>query len=268
MTKDDEFSCDITLPYSAINANGRVKADWLLNAFQDAAFNQCYKLDISGFQMAEKQLKWVMAQYRIRIHKQIDWLVPLTLKTWRAPLKNLYEIRRYALVPQTASNNTTPSKPLVTATSVWILIKASNGRPVRLSPNMPPHLMTEEAEPCELIKPSKDFGGAHHEMKFPVKFLDLDLNQHVNNRVYLTWAVESLPEPYCFDYAPYQCDVVYLKEGFFNDRILSRIRLEFEKSKLTSDHAIVNESTGEELARLTIRWEKIAPEGPFGNHDS
>ncbi|MDD9304854.1 MAG: hypothetical protein HUK40_21925 [Desulfobacter sp.] len=250
MTKNNIFSCHLDLPYSAVNANGRVKVDWLLNAFQDTASQQCHTLGISGFDMAKKQLKWVVAQYKINIHDQIPWLAPLTLSTWRTPWKNLYEIRGFSM-----GINSKP--PLVTAESIWILTKASNGKPVRLKPYMPEILMQDTAEPAELIKPKDDFGEYQHEAIFPVQFIDLDLNQHVNNRVYLRWAVESLPDPYCFEYTPVTCEVIYRKEGLFKDKISSRIRMIFSDSGLTTHHSIRKTATQEELARLTLCWKKL-----------
>lgn len=260
------FSIPITLPYSAINANGRVKADWLLNVFQDAASMQCHTLGISGFDMARKQLKWVVAQYHIQIHDGFEWMMPLTLKTWRSPWKNLYDIRQFSLAPETGSGQN-EAAPLVTATGIWILIRAESGRPVRLSPHIPASLMEAPASHGpELHKPGP-LGTPHHETGFPVRFLDLDLNQHVNNRVYLRWAVETLPEPYCFEFAPVNCTVVYKKEGLFGDRVLSKLRMELSGSGLTTHHAIVRQKTGEELARLVLKWKKTTAIDLF-SHDT
>ncbi|MCG8635742.1 MAG: thioesterase [Desulfobacterales bacterium] len=250
MNPQNQFTTDLKLPYSAVNANGKIKADWLLNIFQDAASHQCDAFGISGFDMAKKKLKWVVAQYNIHIHDHVDWLSPMRLTTSRAPWKNLYEVRQFSL---TSEDGTC----LVEACGIWILIRAETGRPVRLAPHMPGELMQVSASEPELFKPPGEFGEFHHETGRQARFLDLDLNQHVNNRVYLRWAVESLPEPYCFDYTPVQCRVAYLKEGLYSHRILSRIKLEFTQAGLTTGHSIFNETTETELARLLIKWEKI-----------
>ncbi|WDP88612.1 MAG: hypothetical protein HUN04_02180 [Desulfobacter sp.] len=266
MNKASVFSAPLILPYSAINANGRVKADWLLNVFQDISSQQCSHLGISGFDMAKKQLKWVVAQYRIQIHDAFKWLMPLTLNTWRAPWKNLYEIRQFTLVPETPPGEE-PLPPLVTATGIWILIRAESGKPVRLAPHMPAGLLDTPADRAPRIEKPARFDEYHHETTFPVRFLDLDLNQHVNNRVYLRWAVETLPEPYCFEYAPARCTVVYKKEGLFGDRILSRIHMDLSGPGLRTEHAIIRQETGEELARLMLEWTKISPMDIFNNEN-
>jgi len=252
----DIFSQTFNLPYSALTIGGRLKMDWLLNVFQNAASTQCHAYGISGFDMAEKDLKWVVAQYRIQIHTPIDWMTPLVVQTWRAPCKNLYEVRQFRLMAEQEHRLETAS-PLVTASSIWILIKASNNRPVRLAPNMPASLMKSPVqEPAELIKPDADLAHVDHECSFPVRFLDLDLNEHVNNRVYVRWAVESLPGRLNFEYTPVTCDVIYQKEALPGDTVQSRISMSFENDLLFTDHIIVRQSSKEKLAHLMLTWKK------------
>ena len=255
------YSHDLAIPYSAINISGKIKPDWLLNQFQDAASYQCHQLGISGFDMAPKQLKWVVAQYQIQIHGKLDWLTPITLKTWRAPWKNLYEVRKFSITPINGS-------PIVTATGVWILIKASNSKPVRLSPNIPEHLMESTSQPVDIIKDRQVIETPDHESEFQVRVHDLDLNQHVNNVVYLRWAVESLPVPHSFTYTPVDCQISYLKECFYPDSILSRIKMDFSESGLLTRHSIIGKNNKNLLANLSIAWEKTYPADPYGSHES
>lgn len=259
----DIFSQRFNLPYSALTTGGRIKLDWLLNIFQDAAAAQCHVLGISGFDMAKKHLKWVVSQYRIQVHKPIDWMMPLVVQTWRAPWKNLYEIRQFRLLTETENPLETPS-PLVSASSIWILIKAANNRPVRLAPHMPVSLMTCPArEPVKRIKPGAGPAHIDYECSFPVHFLDLDLNEHVNNPVFVRWAVESLPDKLNFKYSPVTCDVIYQKEALPADTVLSRISINLDNNMLFTDHVIVRQTTDETLARLRITWKKTDRQSLF-----
>ena len=267
MNNLDIFTHKFFLPYSAMTVGGRVKMDWLLNIFQDAASTQCHTMGVSGFDMAEKQLKWVVVQYRIRIHQPFDWMTPLVLKTWRSPFKNLYEVRQFTLHGQD-KNGRENEALLVSATSIWILIKAANNRPVRLTPNMPAALMQCESEPVELFKPKQGLDRIDHECRFPVHFLDLDLNEHVNNRVYIRWAVESLPGTLNFEYNPVACDVVYQKEALAGDSIQSQVSMEFSGNTLTTNHAIKRPASGDKLAHLILTWKKNAQGSIFQySHD-
>lgn len=259
----DIFSQKINLPYSALTIGGKLKMDWLLSIFQDAASAQCHTLGISGFEMAQKNLKWVVTQYRIKIHTPLNWMTPLVVQTWRTPWKNLYEIRHFRLMADQKQTEDSPC-PLVTASSIWILIKAANNRPVRLSRHMPPSLMTNPAqEPANRIKPRADITHVDYECTFPVHFLDLDLNEHVNNPVYVKWAVQSLPDKLNFEYTPVACDVIYQKEALPGDTVQSRISINYENDRLFTDHVIVRHTSKENLAYLMITWEKTETQSPF-----
>ncbi|WP_321417361.1 acyl-ACP thioesterase domain-containing protein [uncultured Desulfobacter sp.] len=260
----DAFSQKFNLPYSALTTTGKIKMDWLLSVFQDAASAHCHALGISGFDMAPKNLKWVVTQYRIKIHKHIDWMTPLVVQTWRTAWKNLYEVRRFRLLAEQEQTVDSPPCPMVTASSIWILIKSTNNRPVRLSQHMPPSLTTSPAQkPAERIKPKAYLTHADYECTFPVHFLDLDLNEHVNNPVYVKWAVQSLPDTLNFEYTPVTCDVTYQKEALPGDTVQSRISINYENDRLVTDHFIVRHTSKENLAHLTITWKKTGPQSLF-----
>nr|WP_320017366.1 acyl-ACP thioesterase domain-containing protein [uncultured Desulfobacter sp.] len=259
----DIFSQKFNLPYSALTIGGRVKMDWLLNVFQDAASAQCHAQGVSGFDMAKKNLKWVVVQYRIKIDKPIDWMTPLVVQTWRAPWKNLYEVRQFRLITEQEHTLENPC-PLVTASSLWILIKAANNRPVRLAPNMPASLMKHPVqEPAKLIKPNAGLTHVDHERCFPVHFLDLDLNEHVNNPVYVRWAVASLPGTLNFEYTPFKCDVIYQKEALAGDTVQSLVSMNFEKNLLFTDHLIVRHNSKEKLSHLMVTWKETGSKSLF-----
>ncbi|WP_020585886.1 acyl-[acyl-carrier-protein] thioesterase [Desulfobacter curvatus] len=259
----DIFSQKFNLPYSALTIGGRVKMDWLLSIFQDAASAQCHAQGISGFDMAKKELKWVVVQYRIQLHKPIDWMTPLVVQTWRAPWKNLYEIRQFRLMGEQKHTLETPC-PLVTASSIWILIKAANNRPVRLAAHMPASLMTCPAQdPAIRIKPSTNLTHVDHECSYPIHFHDLDPNEHVNNPVYLRWAVQSVPDSLNLEYTPVTCDVIYQKEALPGDTVQSRTSINVKNDLLFTEHLIFRPRSKENLAYLTISWKKTGPQSLF-----
>jgi len=243
------FSQKLQLPYSAIGANGQVRIDRLLILFQDAAAQHCDQLKISGFDMAKKQLKWVVSRYQAQIHRNPEWMEPLEIQTWRAPWKNLYELRQLSIVNQA-------KEELISALGIWILVKASNSKPVRLIPHLPKALL-KPADSCpELIKNDHDLTDYDHESEFEIRVLDLDLNQHVNNTIYAQWAIEALPPEILLKFSPTDCTVSFLKESFFPGTILSCVKIEHHPDTLTTRHSIFLKTTMIKLANLTMKWKK------------
>lgn len=244
------FTQKLNFPYSAIGANGQVRMDRLLNMFQDIAVMQCDKFGISGFDMAKKQLKWVVSRYQVQIHKNPEWLAPLELKTWRSPWKNLYELRQFSIVNPAGEE-------LISALGIWILVKANNSKPVRLSPHMPKELMTPTTSCPELVKNDHDLNEFDHESEFKIRALDLDFNQHVNNTVYTQWAMEALPANILIDFMPINCIVSFLKESFYPGNIISSVKIDHQQDTLLSRHSISLKENRVKLANLTMIWKKI-----------
>lgn len=258
MTQDRVFTQQIKLPYSAMGASGQIKLHWILNMFQDAAAQHCDQFGISGFDMAKAGLKWVVSRYQIFLHQNPFWLQPMELKTWRTPWKNLYELRQFSLVNQ-------DQEEMATALGIWILVKSQNSKPVRLSPHLPSFLMTPLAQGPDqgpkLLKNDHELLEFDHESEFQIRAHDLDLNQHVNNTVYIQWALESLPAEFHFDYFPQECRVSFLKESFYPGRILSRVKIESDpiesdQYRLMTQHSILHKSDMARLANLTLFWGK------------
>jgi medium-chain acyl-[acyl-carrier-protein] hydrolase len=250
MKADSIFTQKINVPYSAMGTTGQIKIDRLLNMFQDSASLQCEQLGISGFDMARKQLKWVISRYQIQIHKNPECFEPLELKTWRSPWKNLYEIRQFTILDQNKNK-------LVSALGVWILVKAENSKPVRLTPHLPSQFMTPIAQSPELLNNDHDILVFDHESEFKIRVHDLDLNHHVNNTVYVQWAMESVPASILFKYAPISCVVSFLKESFYPDRIISSVKINKSPDKLISMHSIFHKTDKTKLANLTMIWKKF-----------
>jgi len=250
METNSIFTQKINIPYSAMGTTGQIKIDQLLNMFQDSASQQCDRLKISGFDMAKKNLKWVISRYQIQIHKDPKCFEPVEIKTWRSPWKNLYEIRQFSIFDQN-------QKKLVSALGIWILVKAQNSKPVGLTRHLPSKLMTPVAKSPELVINDHDLFEFDHESEFKTRVHNLDLNHHVNNTVYVRWAMESVPASILFDYAPISCVVSFLKESFYPDRIISRVKIDTCPDKLISLHSIFNKADKTKLANVTMVWKKL-----------
>jgi len=84
----------------------------------------------------------------------------------------------------------------------------------------------------------------------------LDWNRHVNNAVYIQWALESVPPDLLMSRRPMELEVSYRAEAFYGDEVLSAAQRvpEGESAEAAFLHQILNAATGVELARLRTRW--------------
>ena len=84
--------------------------------------------------------------------------------------------------------------------------------------------------------------------------VDIDLNAHVNNSVFLIWALDSVPDEFQRDRLPERLKISFLKEVLPQNIISSQCQLSGDRSI----HSLVNKSDGSECARINIDWKQLA----------
>ena len=67
-------------------------------------------------------------------------------------------------------------------------------RPVRLAGVLPDYLLEPRRAIADDFPPLPRAEAPEREVRFKVRRSDLDMNRHVNNAVYVGWALESVPE--------------------------------------------------------------------------
>ncbi len=260
----DIFRKKTMIRYSSLDSKGQLKLISILNFFQDVSAEHAFKMGISGFDLAKKNFAWVVSRYQIKIRKSPQWNDEILIKTWRIPYKNLYELRYFNIQDKHGIN-------IINATGIWIMVKKENSRPVRLSRFIPDYMLWENRgnsgqsffnnPVIQNLNQTKELripGKIHCQIPFKVRMQDIDLNQHVNNAIYVEWAVETIPKNFTQHFTSAQVDVTFHKPSFYGDTILSNTEIIEDSNVPTTLHSIIREKENkhEELARVNIIWNK------------
>ncbi|MFO7885405.1 MAG: thioesterase [Desulfobacteraceae bacterium] len=236
------------ISYSALGAQGQLKVVAILNMLQDTAAAHASQLGISGFDLAEKNLAWVISRYRIETLYSPEWQEKIEIKTHRFPWKSLYEIRNFTISGANGS-------PAVKATAAWVMVKKENKMPVRLNRYMkkellatPKRVISNPFDEVEKIKQT-DF-----QLPFKIRIEDLDLNQHVNNAIYVGWALETVTREILENFRPGKTDVLFHKSSYYGDTIISRTEIKTKNHSPFTRHAIISKNRDKLLASVNIYW--------------
>ena len=256
-SSDSIFKQKVEIKYSDLDFKGRLKTISILNFLQDSSCIHASELKISGFELEKKNLAWVVSKYHIEIIKLPRWNDTIFINTWRTPCKNLYELRHFNIKDKNGTD-------IINATGIWIMVKKENCRPVRLSRFLPDVMSNEKSLNSDLSVSESDILNRklrlpetiHCEIPFKVRMHDLDLNQHVNNAVYLEWAVETVPQKLTELYRPESIYVSFHKASFYGDNILSTAEHLENSSNPVTLHSITanRQDASIELARVNITW--------------
>ena len=85
---------------------------------------------------------------------------------------------------------------------------------------------------------------------------DIDVNNHVNNVVYIEWALEAIPANILKKCQPEHVEISFKGEAFYNEAVISRCSKNFNGDENIFLHQIVRKEDGKELARLRTKWTK------------
>lgn len=230
---------------------GYLKYNRLHDYLQNAAADHAEDLGVSFDFLKPRGLAWIISRFHIQIERAPFMDEEFSIETWPSQLQRLYAIREWRVLGQEGA-------PMAAATSAWLLVNAKNWRPCRPERHLPDFptynlRMVEDSFPRLPDLHSED------EMKhFQVRMHDLDLNRHVNNAVYLEWALESVPEKIWNEMRLAEVECAFNGMAFYGDNIVSRISLKYDNEDARCIHLLQRQSDGKELTRLVTRWKACA----------
>jgi medium-chain acyl-[acyl-carrier-protein] hydrolase len=234
--------------YSTMDARGLIKIVSIMNFLQDTASEHAHRLGVSGIYLARQNFAWVIYRYRIEIHSYPRWLETVAVSTHRHAWKNLYEIREIHMGKKGRKT------PFVTSRMAWVMVNKKNQRPVRLDRYLPREMLAQSLTQDPFPPPLQPCERVDFELFFKVRMHDLDLNDHVNNAIYVEWAVETLPREILEKFRPGTIDVTFQKQAFYGDIIVSRTQITFQDALPMTVHTIARGADQGILATLHVTW--------------
>jgi medium-chain acyl-[acyl-carrier-protein] hydrolase len=168
----------------------------------------------------------------------------ITITTWANAVGGLKTIRSFEISDEKGN-------VLVKAVTLWILVNLESRRPQRLDVL---DLIAGERDPII----DSDFSKIKDIeknvcMKFDTFFQQSDYNGHINNSIYLWWAIETLGSNFFKGKVMSDLKIQYINELKLGESVTSYMEIDGTKTY----HVIINNETGKDCAKLEIEWKNI-----------
>ena len=243
----DAFVRHCTLP-AGNSAAPEARLIDLLDCMQDAAGIHADSLGAGIRALMEKGLTWVLARLHVRCAPLPPGCRNVRVSTWPSGRKRVFALREFRLADDA-------DHEIMRATSAWILLNVAARRPVRLDPHLPvftrhPGRMIEDDFPT-LPAPQS---GAPSSV-FRAVPADIDINRHVNNTVYLDWALRAVPAEIRSGRRLAVLEAAFLGEAFLGDEVLCGTQSINENGGVVLLQNLRDVASGRELTRLRTCWE-------------
>lgn len=199
-----------------IDTKGFLRPDALTGLLQETAGNHAKKLQFDIADLREKNYTWILHKLHFKMNEYPEWRDTITIETWPSSGNRLFAYRDFRILNQ-------HNKLLGSAVSHWIIYDLMRKRPVRISNSILELGADIEEHVLPVDSDIVTVSGNDLIMRnsFEVHYSDLDLNNHLNNTVYVRWILDSLPiktseSGYCKELI-----IKFKSEATYGNRIIS-----------------------------------------------
>lgn len=159
-----------------------------LNLAQEAANCHADTLGFGYDDLEKNNTVWVLSRMHVVFERLPKWREDVSLQTWHKGLGGFFYLRDFILTDA-------EGRISVKATSSWLIIDMKS-RHITRSPQttalfgkcLHENALEEPAAKILLPREAKPEWVAEH----TVAYSDLDMNGHVNNAIYLSWAMDAI----------------------------------------------------------------------------
>jgi acyl-ACP thioesterase len=231
------------------DARGVARPVALLNYLQDSAGEHAGRLGLSVVDLFKRGLTWVLSRYHVVIHRYPALGARLEVTTWPSGKRGRFATRDFEVADAGGG-------PVLSATSSWMVLDLASKQTLKVEDVVGPAYAIERRAVDDPFASLPVLSASDAEARFRVEASHLDWNRHVNNAVYVQWALESVPPDVLFGRRPLDLEVSYRAEALYGDEILAAVqRVPDPGPGPAFLHRISNAATATELARLRTRWE-------------
>lgn len=236
-----------TVRYYEVGPSRLVRPATLLDYLQEAAAEHAALLQIGVQALHHRDLTWVLSRLRLTVVRYAGVGETMLVRTWPSTRGSLSSYREFEVLDRTG-------EIVARATTAWVLFDLLRRRPVRLAKVLPDFSLDPRRAIADdfpsLPRPESSGRG----LSFSVRQGDLDMNHHVNNAVYVGWALESAPEEVAQALVPVDIEVAYRAEALAGDTVLARCVPAHGAAPGRYLHEIIRQKDDMELARLRVSW--------------
>ena len=236
-----------------VDAYGTLALPALSGYLGEVAGLHAAELGVGLDALMARGLTWVLVRQRIENPIPVRLGDTIDIQTWPSGVDRFAALRDFVV-------RRADGTEVARATTHWSVLDLATRRPVRPAEVLDARFPREPRPPVVPLTPGKlpELRAWEFQKRFHVRYGDIDVNLHVTNTSYVTWALEAVPRDVFQSSRVSAVEVQFLAEAHHGAAILSRLARSGERG---FSHAIVREEDERELARVLTTWVPRAAAG-------
>ena len=234
-----------TVSMSDMDKRYAIKPASLLNFMQDCASRNLINTPFGNEELNAQGLGWFLVRYRIEFDKY-----PIGVHDINVFTENRGTMRQSAFRDFIVSDIN--GNRFLRAATYWLMVDLETKSLVNVEQKFPEITKFQKREDDLQLQKLKSLSDWDLEKSFNVRYEDLDMNGHVNNTVYMTWAMEAVDFEFKKSHPIKAIDIYYKHEAKYGEDIVSCIKADYENC--VTEHIIKDAKTQEELCLIKIEY--------------
>lgn len=199
------FRAEFQVDAAHADCFGRLKPSSILYFVQEIAGKHCMELSLDWDTLAQRRMFWAVIRHRVQITRLPRKGETITVETWPMPTTRAY-------FPRSVVGLDCDGNELFRTISIWVLMDMDTRAmilPGKSGVDVPGLLRGSELAPPKSLTPV----ALSAEEQRQVRFMDLDINGHMNNCRYLDWICDLLPSGFHHSNSIREFTLYYLSEA-------------------------------------------------------
>ena len=181
------FHFQTRVSYADIDENFCLTMPSAMRMMQEAAILDSDRVGYSIRDIERTRVIWMLVQWRVRMVGRAMWNDDLVVETWPRSMARVTSDRDFLL-------RDVQGRTVAVGQSTWILVNTDTGRATRITPEIEAAFDLTDRDMFDTPLAELPEGPGETTFRGAVQHRDLDTNRHMNNLVYLDYALQALPE--------------------------------------------------------------------------
>lgn len=248
---ENYFDREFNLRYFEMDRFGVATPTTILTLLEETAADHCYSINHSLYQLAEKNIGWVLISGFMQMERYPNYKEKITVRTWLSKYSTIKGFRENIIYDE--QNNI-----IGRAKGLWIFFDIERRRPIQIFEDIKEKWSFDKEESLnyDISKKIKAVENPDYKLNFKVNRYDTDMIKHVNNIRYLQWVIESIPDEIIDNYYLHSIDGRFISEAQFGDVVISLTK---EDNSINTSflHTIKIQDSNKICATAKTTWKKI-----------
>lgn len=221
----------------------------ILSYMQDIAMLQSELLGVGRNFLEQKNISWIVTRYYVKIEDYPKYMDKIKVSTKAVGFNKLFAFRDFIIDEKCG-------KKLISANSQWMLIDSKNHKMRKIDDNFYNAYGVDKQR--KVVNP---FGKSvlpvniNFKNEITAAYSDIDFNGHVNNRRYISWAINSIPKEILKQYILSEFDISFKKEILIDQCITVYTEIIKQDSCVVGNHKMINDND-ELVCCVNTKWIK------------